>query len=227
MLPPQSQEDAFQMSALHMSNLVSETSKDYLTIPAQTTSADSVLLWDVFEGKYDKNLLIETMFEENKVDTVSLPKPPIEDEFEDESIFESLKDEDVPGLVTEFLQNVHTKNPVLDVESLAEYSYSFKKHNFGWDGWSCLVLIACALGCIAKPFDKALAMQPVNNYGDQLSNGEPQTSYDMFGKDIERSKLFFKLACRRIGGLGSTVVGAQCYFFAGGTHQPTFFSTQN
>lgn len=65
-------------------------------------------------------------------------------------------EEQIPLLVDKFLSNVHTKNPVLDVEQLVEHARIVATSGLRWDAWSCIVLLTAALGTVAKPFDAAV-----------------------------------------------------------------------
>ena len=107
-------------------------------------------------------------------------------------------DERIPALVDSFLQNVHTKNPVLDVDTLIVKSREASISGLGYDAHSCIILLACALGCIAKPFNDVLATARVAT-----------------PRELQMGEQCFVLACRRLGLLKQTVLAAQCHFFAG------------
>lgn len=121
-------------------------------------------------------------------------------------------DEQIPMLVDKFLQNVHTKNPILDVEELVRQARIIANDGLGWNAWSCLILLAAALGTIAKPFEAAMISTPV----------EPRTSAPFTAdvpatrENLQQAESYFILACRRLGTLKHSIIGVQCYFFAGG-----------
>ena len=117
-----------------------------------------------------------------------------------------LEEERIPQLVDTFLQNVHTKNPVLDVETLVLKSREAATHSLGWDAWSCFLLLACAFGSIAKPFGA----------WEELSQDEIYTKNPATTKELQQGENCFVLACRRLGLLKQTMLAAQCHFFAGG-----------
>lgn len=194
-----------------------EPSKDFLQIPPHRTSSDTVLTWGVFEHKYPANALIGVLFEPDHNDTPELSTTSSRDVFNAPAGFKPPDDEKIPLLVDNFLQNVHTKNPILDVESLVKSSRRCAEHGVGWDAWSCLVLLACALGSVAKPFDTAapssLDLRPESL---DLVNAPPPSSARFFAKELQQAESCFVLACRRIGSLKPTMIGAQCHFFAGG-----------
>lgn len=194
-----------------------EPSKDFLQIPPHRASSDTVLTWDVFERNYPANALIGVLFEPDQKDGPESLPTSSKDVFNAPTGLKPPDDEKIPQLVDNFLQNVHTKNPILDVESLVKYSRRCAEHGVGWDAWSCLVLLACALGSVAKPFDTASPSSPgVRSESVDLANTPPPSSAQFFAKELQQGESCFVLACRRIGSLKPTMIGAQCHFFAGG-----------
>lgn len=122
-------------------------------------------------------------------------------------------------LIDRFLQNVHTKNPILDVEALIKHGRYCAEFGPGWDARSCLVLMTCALGAVAKPFGGT--MPP--NAGVYTSPNEPYaygqqpiSSAAYCAEELEQGEACFTQACRRLGSLKYSLLGAHCYFFAGG-----------
>jgi hypothetical protein len=51
-----------------------------------------------------------------------------------------IREDDVFHLIDIFLSNVHTKNPILEVDNLREMSRIVGKEDFGWTAPSCLVV---------------------------------------------------------------------------------------
>ncbi|KAF2486258.1 hypothetical protein BDY17DRAFT_321070 [Neohortaea acidophila] len=198
-----------QSSAIY----TAEPSKDFLPIPAARTTADTVLTWPVYEGKYQQSALICVLFEPLKArssgafpsecDSFTVPGgliPPVE--------------ESIPHLVDRFLENVHTKNPVCDVEELVRQSRLIAVNGLSWDAWSCLVLLACALGTIAKPFDAAVNVVPRAS-GDMAAETSWIADAPTTPRELQQAESCFVLACRRMGTLKHSILGSQCYFFAG------------
>lgn len=111
------------------------------------------------------------------------------------------------SLVERFLQCVHTKNPILSIELLLAHSRRVVSEGFGDDAHSCLVLLACALGSIAMPF------RPTHMTG---SDSLAAQQADGMSQDLEQAESYFNLAQRRLGLLRPTIIGIQCYFYAGG-----------
>ena len=126
-----------------------------------------------------------------------------------------LNEEQIPILVDRFLQNVHTKNPVLDVEQLVKHARTVASNGIGWNALSCLVLLAAALGTIAKPFGAAfnVSESPALERGTTTSWISDASATQ---KELQQAESYFTLACRRLGTLKHYMLGSQCYFFAGG-----------
>jgi hypothetical protein len=222
-------ENSSMASHSHEEAVVIERSRDYLQIPACRTTADTVLTWPIWRDKYGADSLIGTVFH-----STGSNRPEIQgdggiqrsqssdasnDIFVVNGGLTGLADERIPSLIDNFLQNVYTKNPVLDVEDLVRHGRKAAEHGLGWDGMSCLILIACALGCIARPFDECLLVRNQEMHSPGLSRA-PSTndgsSALLFAKDLQAGESCFVLACRRIGLLKTgTILGAQCHFYAG------------
>jgi hypothetical protein len=47
---------------------------------------------------------------------------------------------DIPQLVERFLEDVHTKNPFLDVDALRKNAQRVMNHGLDWSGWTCIVV---------------------------------------------------------------------------------------
>ena len=193
---------------------MAEPSKDFLQIPAHRTTADTVLNWEVFEGKYPPMALIGVLFSRVE-DGTSYNTGPTIDHVTPAGGLMPVNEEHIPLLVDKFLENVHTKNPVLDVEQLVKRARTIAGQGLGWDGWSCLVLLASALGTIAKPFDSTVNVAPSPGGLDSVSNAMWITDAPTTPKELQQAESYFTLATRRIGSLKHSILGAQCYFFAG------------
>lgn len=181
--------------------IVAEPSRDFSHIPPHRTTADTVLTWPIFGGRFESNYLIQPLLCDPEVADPRSHSTAVseKDNFALVNSIGPPDDERIPALVDSFLQNVHTKNPVLDVETLLHKSREASISGLGWDAHSCCVLLACALGCIAKPFQ------------DDQNNPKVATP-----KELQMGEQCFVLACRRLGLLKQTVLAAQCHFFAGG-----------
>lgn len=187
-----------------------EPSRDFLQIPQHPASADTVLRWEIFEDKFPANALISSLFKPSLADTA-------DDLIAAPSRLTPLDEENIPSLVDKFLQNVHTKNPILDVEALVKHGRRCADQGIGWDGRSCLVLLACALGSVVKPFDTPIPQSPdVYRCTVDPMRGSAASSSAMYAKELQQADSCFALACRRLGSLKYSLLGAQCHFFAGG-----------
>lgn len=174
-----------------------EAAKDFLQIPAQKTSADAVLTWPIFEDQFPQNALIEALFKPDEDVTTSSGGLGLHNGGR------------IVSLVERFLQCVHTKNPILSIELLLAHSRRVTSEGFGDDAHSCLVLLACALGSIASPFEPT----PMTDC-DPLTPSNGGT----LPQDVEQAQSYFNLAQRRLGLLRPTLTGIQCYFYAGGEY---------
>lgn len=216
--------------------LVVERSRDYLQIPPGRTTADSVLTWPIWNNKYGPEHLIGSLF--RPTEPVRLgshmtgggpdlhQQPSVSEASKEQDIFAvpgglvSLYEERIPALLESFLQNVYTKNPIFDVEELVRHGRRGAEHGLEWDAMSCLTLICCALGSIARPFDECLLIRNQEVHAVALNGGltspKENSSATLYAKDLQAGESFFVLACRRLGLLkGGTIIGSQCHFFAG------------
>lgn len=158
-------------------------------------------MWPVFNQRYEPNYLVRPLLSDPETSDPH-PYSNMTSEKDNYALMNSvgpLDDEKIPVLVDSFLLNVHTKNPILDVEALMQKSRQASIHGLGWDAWSCCILLACALGSVAKPFK------------DDASSPRLASL-----KELQMGEHCFVLACRRIGLLKQTTLAAQCHFFAGG-----------
>ncbi|KAK9241926.1 putative C6 transcription factor [Lipomyces tetrasporus] len=182
-----------------------EPYKDYLQIPSCRGSADTVLTWPIYLGRFRESSLITTLFqsshgtENSAMETWVMPGG-----------FRPTNEERIPALVDQFVQNVHTKNPILDLGALVCLGRQAAEFGLQWDSQSCLVLLACALGCISRPFTASMKV-PLDDGPVPQASVPKSTS----ASGLKEGETFFVMACRRIGLLRYSVLGAQCHFFAG------------
>ena len=209
--------------------VVIERSRDYLQIPTCRTTADTVLRWPIWRDKFGADSLIDPIFHQSAIiGTGGRPAPesktdPPDAIFQVSGGLRAPADERIPALIDNFLQNVHTKNPILDVEALVRHGRHSAENGLGWDAKSCLTLIACALGCVARPFDECLLIRNnelQHNSTATARSSQAQTqresSASNYAKDLQLAESCFVLACRRLGLLCTgTIIGAQCHFMVG------------
>ncbi|KAB8223914.1 hypothetical protein BDV33DRAFT_199960 [Aspergillus novoparasiticus] len=178
---------------------------DGLQVPSSFASTDSVLAWPVFGDRFGQGCLAEELFIAEHLSSAALGDP-----FQLPPDHGSLKrggicEDDIPNLVTRFLHLVHIKNPILDSKSIKQYAYRVAENGLGWDASSCLVLLACALGAIAAPFD------PRTGPLDQHRS----TPAPVIESDKVVAKNYYQLACRRLGLLDRSLLASQCYLLSG------------
>lgn len=191
-----------------------QSSRDFAHIPAHKTSADQVLLWPIFEDAFPPSYLIDPHLGYRLSSGGNFD----EDPSLDEQIFPlpagscSLDELRIPSLIDSFLENVHTKNPILDVEALVRRSREAASNGLGSNGFSCLLLVTCACGLVAKPFgSEREAVYAHYTIEEARSIAAPQ-------KDRALADSCFLQAARRLGGLRPSILAAQCNFFAGGMY---------
>ncbi|KAM0264911.1 hypothetical protein ACHAQJ_000427 [Trichoderma viride] len=100
-------------------------------------------------------------------------------------------------LVTNFVQHVHIKNPILELASLKRMVQHACLEGVGWDSESCLVLLVWALGAISTPFQQPL--RPCDQESLELGAA-------LFGAATKRLGIVFA---------ESGILSAQCFFYAG------------
>lgn len=207
--PPYNHDSMRPIEPLDHSN---ESSRDYLKILSCKTTADAVLTWPIFGGSFSQDVLIGVFFnpEDSNDDSHRLGNS---DTLQVSGGLLSLPDERIPILIERFLECVHTKNPILDVEPLLQHGRRAAENGLGWDAHSCLTLLACALGCVAYPFDPKKETSPEDSVEIEVSS---VSSSLLFSRELQLAESCYVLACRRLGLLKHTVLGAQCHFFAGG-----------
>lgn len=123
--------------------LLSETAANHLKIPSARTIPDHILAWPILEGKYPPECLQEAVFE-----SAGLPSGLDADgpsggacrPFGTPSSTSSLIESEVLGLVERFLSMVHTKNPILDDDTLRRFANIVIEEGLSWNGPSCLVV---------------------------------------------------------------------------------------
>ncbi|KAJ8114212.1 hypothetical protein OPT61_g3858 [Boeremia exigua] len=172
---------------------------DQLRIPSSQTTPDAILAWPVFQHRWPENLITDPLFEAELSDRET--EEPLS--HLDASLqVGSVNEEQVPALIQNFLRHVHIKNPVVDAEMLISHAHQISKEGVKWDAASCLVILACALGCVAKPFHVDISDSPyisIKRDNNALRNGET----------------YFACARMRFGLLKAGTTTTQCHFLAG------------
>ncbi|KAJ6099548.1 hypothetical protein N7467_001083 [Penicillium canescens] len=166
-------------------------------------------MWPVFHERYPKNCLQDAVFG---------PSPQSLQHIQEKSkrIKFGFQEDKVPELMEQFFLLVHIKNPIVDEKELKNYARRAVEEGLGWDEGSCLVLLACALGTIAVPFQCAHEMATL----DPAEYRKLPTP--LVASRLEEAESYFTLARRRIGNLSHSVAGVQCLFLSGVFYMYTF-----
>lgn len=112
------------------------SSTDYLRIPPCATSTSGILQWPVFEAEFPLNCL----------NTSFVPSYDEQAEHSEISSVRSsgggfgVQEEEIEGLVEDFLTFVHIKNPILHPDTLRSYARKVAENGPRWDSKSCLVV---------------------------------------------------------------------------------------
>ncbi|KAJ5982891.1 hypothetical protein N7481_004990 [Penicillium waksmanii] len=186
-------------------------------------SADTILEWPIFQEKYPRDALIGELFKSQE--SLDPPMTPLSaeempglsplDKLVSHEGLSPLDDEKIPQLIDDFLQFIHTKNPILDMETLVNSGRKCARDGVGWGSLSCLVLLACALGSVAHSFDTSIKQQ--TDLSRAVLSGEVSRPNSMHthNEKLQQGESYFLLACRRLGLVRPSKLGVQCYFLAG------------
>ncbi|CAO2658431.1 Nn.00g061540.m01.CDS01 [Neocucurbitaria sp. VM-36] len=178
--------------------------QNQLKIPARLATADIILQWAIFEGRYQESHLTNAVFEaEILEDSSDVELSAIHQRLASKGRGSGIDEDAIPCLVQKFLDLVHTKNPVLDCETILAHARRAAEFGLGWDSPSCLVLLACALGSVAQPFRS------------DASEARPRSSLEADAEQLQQGEAYYNLARRRFGFLDKGIIVPQCYFLAG------------
>ncbi|KAL0932441.1 fungal specific transcription factor domain-containing protein [Colletotrichum truncatum] len=117
-----------------------------------------------------------------------------------------VQEDDFTVLSKRFLAYVHVKNPILDISDFKTHVRNAVENGPRWDGPSCLVLIACALACLATPFqsESSLSGTPESIRSSASNSTDPDTA-----------QAYYFAAKKRLGLLQPSLLQVQCLFFCG------------
>lgn len=111
-----------------------------LQVPSSFSSTDSVLAWPVFGGKFRRGYLAEELYIADHLSSQMSDDSPYTQTGQLNQRRSGICEEEIPGLVSKFLQFVHIKNPILDPRSVRKYASIAAEHGLGWDAPSCVVV---------------------------------------------------------------------------------------
>ena len=100
--------------------------EDFMEIPSFRTTADTILLWPIFEGRYPPEYLVDALFEaqvENLDDESDIPQDEAPQRLARMKLGRpNFREDEVDVLVEKFISYVHIKNPILDIKTLKMYA---------------------------------------------------------------------------------------------------------
>lgn len=101
-----------------------------------TVTIETVLAWDVFQGRFDAQLDLRTVLK-----NYEMPPSPITSPVgEAIPLINSLELGSCNRLLDSFLSRVHIANPILDIDLMRSYVNHACLNGIGWDAQSCLVV---------------------------------------------------------------------------------------
>lgn len=110
---------------------------DCLEVPTAFSSADCILSWPIFAGRWPQDYLSSEVFSSNDS---SLSTDVVEFGQRSQRSRQGINEDDVPLLVERFLQLVHPKNPVLEARQIRAVARKVAEDGFSWDSASCVVV---------------------------------------------------------------------------------------
>ncbi|KAJ6114414.1 hypothetical protein N7486_000192 [Penicillium sp. IBT 16267x] len=118
--------------------------------------------------------------------------------------------DDIQHLCRKYLQLVHRRNPVVDIDKLKRYAREVSIQGLGWDSPACLVLLACALACSTSTF---IPLGEIPEDLDRIPGPPPSDA------NIGRAEAYFHAAKQRFGSLHASTTDIQCFLLAGSYHR--------
>ncbi|KAF7712931.1 Fungal Zn(2)-Cys(6) binuclear cluster domain-containing protein, partial [Penicillium ucsense] len=119
--------------------------------------------------------------------------------------------DDIQGLCHRYIQVIHPRNPVVDRDKLERYAKEVTLHGLGWDGPSCQVLLACALGCCSAT--NFAPPSEVHRNLDLMPRPPPSDN------NLELAETYFNAAKQRFGSLHTSPTDISCFLLAGSFHR--------
>ncbi|OBT71178.1 hypothetical protein VF21_10094 [Pseudogymnoascus sp. 05NY08] len=167
---------------------------DRLDIPVKTASVlscESILNWPALDGvaprEEIKSFLLQSddgadfFCDRGSSRTTLVSSGPGDSRPGRGNLPQGIQEEKILPLCKRFLALINLKNPVLDVAEFNRFSRDVVENGPGWDGPSCLVMLACALACLATPYESP---QPANGNDE---SGQSDAGVD-YGVLISHSK---------------------------------------
>ncbi|TDZ34854.1 hypothetical protein C8035_v010256 [Colletotrichum spinosum] len=169
---------------------------------AASSNCEAILRWPIFGGMVpDVHSFILEIEDDDDPECLGQARPTGLG-----NMGRGVQEDDFMVLSKKFLAYVHVKNPVLDIPDFKAHVKNAIENGPRWDGPSCLVLIACALACLATPFqpESTLSGTPESMRSSASSSADPDTA-----------QTYYFAAKKRLGLLESSLLQVQCLFFCG------------
>ncbi|KAK9234142.1 hypothetical protein V1525DRAFT_391744 [Lipomyces kononenkoae] len=164
-----------------------------LKIPSSGVGPDMILTWPVFQNQFvpgflDREVAQAALEDDNAVGTLSRVDEP------------DMGNDRAFNLIEQFLEYVHVKNPVLNIAFLRSSAQIVTERGIDWDGRSCLVLLACALGCVGGPL--VSSQDPAQGLTPSVSDNPRMDSF-------HHAEVYYQAAVKRLGWLSNGLLSAQ------------------
>ncbi|KAF4919665.1 1-aminocyclopropane-1-carboxylate oxidase [Colletotrichum viniferum] len=174
---------------------------DIPDLAAASWNCETILRWPIFRDTVPEINSFILELEDDDPDCMGVRKSN-----NAASLGRGVQEDDFTVLSKKFLAYVHVKNPVLDVPDFRAHVKAAIENGPRWDGPSCLVLIACALACLATHFEQ-----------DSFLNSTPESirSTASNSTDLDTAQAYFFAAKKRLGLLEPSLLQVQCLFFCG------------
>ncbi|KAJ2902733.1 hypothetical protein MKZ38_000159 [Zalerion maritima] len=174
---------------------------DLPDLPSAVNSCEGILRWPIFEGVVTasvQSFVLEDSAENDRTRQAAEQTPA--------ALCRGVQEDDIVPLSKKFLAFVHVKNPILDVADFNAKVRHAAEYGLGWDGSSCLVLVACALACLSAPFQPG-----ANASGTPESTRSSRLAYT----DRDTAALYYLAAKKRLGLVPPSLPYLQCLFLFG------------
>lgn len=116
---------------------IDSCSSDCLEVLTAFASAECILSWPIFGGKWPRNLLSQEIL---IGDLVSMQSSHENSPQRIKRSRQGINEENVPILVERFLKLVHSKNPVFHTRQIQEAARKIAEDGISWDASSCVVV---------------------------------------------------------------------------------------
>ncbi|KAL2859198.1 hypothetical protein BJX68DRAFT_225993 [Aspergillus pseudodeflectus] len=116
-------------------------------------------------------------------------------------------------LESKFIDNIHTKNPIIDLNELHDMILDIAENGLDWSTRTCLVTLTCAIAAITESYPKI--PDPMT---ESVICSTPSPGHEAEGgSELELAMQFWNLAIKRLGyaATQNSVQAVQCLCLAG------------